>query len=251
MTTVAHPPQKGYRTIRLPLAESEYDRFLTDRSYAKDRLEELYEEYAELFPEAFPWGYAFFGYTEPSMKQHLLCRRIRLDQGRTVFTIAPAFVMPYMTGRTQDVDQALFLRRFHVPCWAIAHVFGRDAMYWYRLEQGLGRFSLVGTTVKSPEQLPKDLVADEKHSWLKGARVYIATTAAQDCILGATDAPRIQSCAAVVAIYTRAPFNQLCFSSATRSLGNCSGLLTVVPTRLKRPRPCSRRYQYIASRPNT
>ena len=79
--------------------------------------------------------------------------------------------------------------RFHVPCWAIAHVFGRDAMYWYRLEQGLGRFSLVGTTVKNPERLPKDLVADEKHSWLKGERVYIATTAAQDCILGASVAP--------------------------------------------------------------
>src|SRR6266480_2304402 len=119
MTTVAHPPKKGYRTIRLPLAESEYDRFLTDRFYAKDRLEALYGEFAELFPEAFPWGYSFFGFTEPSIKQQLLCRRIRLDQGRTVFTIAPAFVMPYMTGRTQDVDHALFLRRFHVPCWAL------------------------------------------------------------------------------------------------------------------------------------
>ena len=89
MTPGAHPPKKGYRTIRLPLAESEYDRFLTDRSYAKDRLEELYEEYAELFPDAFPWGYAFFGYTEPSIKQQRHCRRIRLDQDRTVFTIAP------------------------------------------------------------------------------------------------------------------------------------------------------------------
>ena len=59
MTTVAHPPKKGYRTIRLPLAESEYDRFLTDRSYAKDRLEELYEECAELFPDVFPSGYTF------------------------------------------------------------------------------------------------------------------------------------------------------------------------------------------------
>jgi hypothetical protein len=56
MTTVAHPPQKGYRTIRLPLAESAYGRFLTDRSYAKDRLEALYEECAALFPNAFPWG---------------------------------------------------------------------------------------------------------------------------------------------------------------------------------------------------
>src|SRR5438105_15221728 len=68
---------------------------------------------------------------------------------------------------------------------------------------------------------------------------------------GATDAPKIQSCAAVVAMYTRSPCNQLCFSSATRFLGNRSGFLTVVPTTLKRPRPCSRRYQYIASRPNT
>ena len=56
MTTVVHPPKKGYRTIRLPLAESEYDRFLTDRSYAKDRLEELYDECAALFPDPFPSG---------------------------------------------------------------------------------------------------------------------------------------------------------------------------------------------------
>ena len=186
MTTVTHPPKKGYRTIRLPLAESEYDQFLSDRAYAKARLDKLYEDFPELFPEAFPWGYALCGFTAPSIKQELSCRRMRLDQGRTVFTIAPAFVMPYMTGMTHDVDHALFFMRFHVPCWAIAHVFGRDAMYWYRLEQGLGRFSVVGTTVKSPEQFPKDLVADEKHSWLKGERVYIATTAAQDCILGAS-----------------------------------------------------------------
>ena len=186
MANVAHPPKKGYRTIRLPLAESEYDRFLRDRAYARTRLDDLYEDFPELFPEAFPWGYAFFGFTEPSIKQELSCRRIRLDQGQTVFTIAPAFVMPYMTGWTQDVDDPLFLMRFHVPCWAIAHVFGRDAMYWYRLEQSLGRFSVVGTTIKTPERLPKDLVADEKHSWLKGERVYIATTAATDCILGAS-----------------------------------------------------------------
>jgi hypothetical protein len=186
MTTVTHPPKKGYRTIRLPLAESEYDRFLSDRAYAKARLEELYEEIPEVFPAAFPWGYALYGFTEPSVKQEIRCRRIRLDQDQTVFAIAPAFVMPYMTGLTQEVEHALFLMRFHVPCWAIAHVFGREAMYWYRLERGLGRFSIVGTTVKHPEQLPKDLVADEKHSWLKGERVYIATTAAKDCILGAS-----------------------------------------------------------------
>jgi hypothetical protein len=189
MTTVTHPPKKGYRTVRLPLAESEYDRFLSDRPYAKARLDELYEDFPELFPEAFPWGYALYGFTEHSTKLDIRCRRIRLEQGQTIFTIAPAFVMPYMTGRTQEVDDALFLMRFHVPCWAIAYVFGRDAMYWYRMEQSLGRFSIVGTTVKTPDRLPKDLVADEKHSWLKGKRVYITTTAAKDCILGASVSP--------------------------------------------------------------
>jgi hypothetical protein len=186
MTTVSHPPKKGYRTIRLPLGESEYDRFLSDRTYAQARLQELYEEAPELFPEAFGWGYAFFGYTDLSCKQQVRCRRIRLEENGVVFTVAPTFVMPYMTGRTHEVETALFLMRFHVPCWAIAYAFGRDAMYWYRLQQGLGRLSLVGTTVKTAAHVPKDLVADEKHSWLQGQRVYIATTAGRDCILGAS-----------------------------------------------------------------
>ena len=73
---VTHPLKKGYRTIRLPLAESEYDRFLSDRAYVKARLDELYEDCPAVFPEAFPWGYALYGFTEPSCKQHLRCRRI-------------------------------------------------------------------------------------------------------------------------------------------------------------------------------
>ncbi len=189
MPTVSHSPKKGYRTIRLPLSESEYDRFVHDRPYAKSRLEEHHELHPELFPEAFGGGYALYGFTDPSRKQELRCRRIRLEQGGEVFTVAPAFVMPYMSGRTEEVEKALFLMRFHVPCWAIAEVFGRDPMYWYRVEQGLGRFSLVGTTIKRADRLPPDLVADEKHSWLKGQRVYIATTAGQDCILGASVSP--------------------------------------------------------------
>ena len=75
--------------------------------------------------------------------------------------------------------------RFHVPSWAVADVFGRDALYGYRLQQGLGRFSLVGTTVKVPQRLAADWVADEKHSGLVGERLYIATTAAKGGLLGA------------------------------------------------------------------
>jgi hypothetical protein len=189
MSTVTHPPAKGYRTIRLPLAEAEYERFLTDGPYAKARLQELSEASPELFPAAFSLGYAFYGFTPPSRKQQLRCRRVRVQETQAVFTLAPAFVLPYMSGRVAEVDNALFLMRFQGPYWAIAQVFGRDAMYWYRLHQGFGRFSLVGTTVKTADNLPPDLVADEKHSGLKGDRIYLATTAARDCLLGAAVAP--------------------------------------------------------------
>ena len=172
--------------MRLPLAETDYERFIHDGVYARARLDELYQQPPELFPPDWSQGYALCGFTEASKKQRLRCRRVRLGSDKTVWTVAPAFVMPYASARTEEVEKALFLMKFHVPCWALAYVFGRDAMYWYRLERGLGRFSVLGTTVKTPEALPRDLVADEKHSRLVGEKVYIATTAGGECILGAS-----------------------------------------------------------------
>ena len=64
----------------------------------------------------------------------------------------------------------------------MAHVFGRDATYWYRQEQSLGRNSIVGTTIKNPELLPEDLAADERHSRLKGEKVYVPVTVGAQCI---------------------------------------------------------------------
>jgi hypothetical protein len=34
----------------------------------------------------------------------------------------------------------------------------REAMYWYRAEQSLGKFSVVGTTVKRPSLIPVGLI---------------------------------------------------------------------------------------------
>ncbi|WP_245809404.1 hypothetical protein [Desulfamplus magnetovallimortis] len=96
-----------------------------------------------------------------------------------------------MAGMVDDVENGLFLRKFDVPFWALSHVFGKNPMYWYRLEQSLGRNNLVGTTVRNIESIPKDLGADEKHSWIKGKKTYVATTVGGNCILGtaiATDA---------------------------------------------------------------
>jgi hypothetical protein len=92
--------------------------------------------------------------------------------------------MPYMIGRTEDVEKGLYLRRYGVPYKAIAHVLGMNAMYWYSATQALGRISIVGSTVKDPDHLPLDLAADEKHSWWLGQRIYIAVTVGVGCFLG-------------------------------------------------------------------
>jgi hypothetical protein len=102
------------------------------------------------------------------------------------YTIRPSFVMPYHVAFSADAENAVFLRKFDVPFWALAHVFGKDAMYWYRIEQSLGRNSIIGTTINDPDLLPEHLAADEKHSRLKGSKVYIATTVGKNCILGAS-----------------------------------------------------------------
>jgi hypothetical protein len=57
-------------------------------------------------------------------------------------------------------------------------------MYWYRLEVGLGRNSIVGTTARQA-RLPEHLLADEHHQPRDGVKNYIATTVGAGCCLGA------------------------------------------------------------------
>jgi hypothetical protein len=85
-------------------------------------------------------------------------------------------MMPYLIARTEEVEKALFLCRWGVPFWALTYVFGHNDMFWYRAYISLGRNSLVGTTVKAPERMPGDVLADEKHTRFNGEKVYVATT---------------------------------------------------------------------------
>jgi hypothetical protein len=185
--SITEKESKGYRTIRLPFEQTEHELFLADKDVAKAQIDKLYNQYPELFPEEMTDDYVLYGFTQESSKLGLRCRRIQLkSEDKPVFTIAPSFVMPYMRGLTAEIEKALFLRRFGVPFWGLTYVFGHDDMFWYRAEVSLGNFSVVGTTVKDPEKLPQDLLADEKHTWLNGERRYIAMTVGKDCILGAS-----------------------------------------------------------------
>ncbi len=141
------------------------------------------KENPELFPAKISSGY--------KMKEIRFSKKLKIKTRRVLvagasYTIRPSFVMPYMTGFVEDVESPLFLRKFAVPFWALSHCFGKNPMFWYRLEASLGRNSLLGTTIKSAEHLPQHLSADEKHTRLLGNKTYIATTAGSDCILGAS-----------------------------------------------------------------
>lgn len=93
--------------------------------------------------------------------------------------------MPYHAALTEDVEKGLYFRQWGVPFDALAYGFGRNAMFWYRVATSLGRASIVGTTVKSPEVLPRHIVSDEKHTQLKDKKAYVAATAAHNVFLGA------------------------------------------------------------------
>ncbi len=173
------------KSICLPFAsESDYDTCMEDSDSCRAYLTQMFEHHPELFPEAMANGFFFHGYLY-SKKQHLTMRRIKLKENGEQYQIRPSFMMPYMIGRTDQVEKALFFRRWGVPFEALAYGFGRYGMYWYRAYVSLGRPSLVGTTLKDPERLPEHVLADEKHTRLRGQKVYVATTVAQECFLGA------------------------------------------------------------------
>jgi hypothetical protein len=176
---------RGYRTICLPIAESVYRQIINDPGEFRATIDECFRRAPELFPKAFAGGYQLKD-DRASAKQAVPIRRILLRDG-TAYSIRPSFLMPYMTAHVEDVEGPLFLRKFGVPFWALARVFGDDPMFWYRLECGLGRSSIVGTTVRKAE-LPAHVLADEHHQTLDGKKVYIATTVGGGCFLGAEPA---------------------------------------------------------------
>jgi hypothetical protein len=176
---------RGHRTICVPISEELYTQIVNDPQEFRRTLDECFRQHPELFPRNFAEGYQLKDYRR-SAKQEVPIRRIVLNDG-VAYSVRPSFLMPYMTARVGDIEGPLFLRKFGVPFWALARVFGGDPMSWYRLECGLGRFSVVGTTVRKVE-LPENLLADEHHQTLDGQKVYIATTVAGGCCLGAEPA---------------------------------------------------------------
>lgn len=182
---------RSNRRITLPLSMEQYQEIVGDCCAYRKWVDEMIAQHPELFPQEIVGGYRLHDERSSEKMEGVRLRRIRLNirdgAGKEqVFTIAPSGVLPYFAGLTDDVEKALFLRRFDVPFWALAYVFGRDDKYWYRQASQFGRYAIVQTVVKDPEKLPLHLLADEKITWLNGEKVVVATTVGEDCVLGAS-----------------------------------------------------------------
>ena len=183
MTVFVGRRPRGSSTICLPFDKALYEQAIDTPQEFRKALDQAFRDTPELFPQAFAEGYVLKD-ARTSKKTGPRLRRVECKATREAFTVRPSFVLPYMVALTDDVSGPLFLRSLGVPLWALARVFGRNPMYWYRLETSPGRNSIVGTTVRQAD-LPEHLLADEHHQTLQGEKVYVATTVAEGCCLGA------------------------------------------------------------------
>jgi hypothetical protein len=180
--TATTPSQCEDRTIILPIGQEEYEKIVPHPQQFRSWIDKHYRWNAELFPGTFEKGYRLHD-KKTSEKTDVMTRRIKLRNGQA-WSIRPSFVMPHMTGFTEEVAKALSLRKYGVPYEGLVYVFGKDENYWYRMEIQFGRKSIVGTTIKTCK-IPKDLLADEHHEKINGEKAYIATTVAKGVMLGA------------------------------------------------------------------
>lgn len=180
---------RGCKTICIPFeSEEHYQRCLEQNSLCRQYINDIAQQHPELFPPGFDQGFIFKG-TYHSKKQDIDLRRLKIQATGETFQLRPSFLMPYMIGRTEQIEKALYLRQWGVSFDALAYIFGKDPSFWYRAWLALGRPSIVGSTVKSADSLPEHIVADEKHTRLDAEKVYVPTTVSQGCILGASVVP--------------------------------------------------------------
>ena len=161
------------KTIVLNIVKNEYEKFLTDKVFCRNLILEHLGSYPELFPVgAAPKNLQLNGSSRVSQKSGYRLKRVII--AGVNYEIRPSWLLSYHRGESADVKWGIFLIRHGVPFWVIALIFGKYAMYWYRLFISFSQNSIVGTTVKKVP-IPVDLLVDEEHSRTKGKKSYIGT----------------------------------------------------------------------------
>ena len=112
-----HPLANKSKQICIFIEQEEYNRILSDSKAFRQYLDGMIEQHPELFPSTIQQGYTLHDILPESKKMPgIRLRRIKVNtkdsNGVDAFTIRPSFVMPYLVGYTDDIEKALFLRRW-------------------------------------------------------------------------------------------------------------------------------------------
>lgn len=126
---------RSNKTICLPFSQQDYNANVNDPINFRKCIDDRIKLFPELFPSEITNGYQMKD-IYLSKKRSIMIRRIQIDD--TAYTIRPSYLMPYLTGIVDEIDKALFMRKFNVPFWGLSYAFGKDPMYWYAFTSKYG-----------------------------------------------------------------------------------------------------------------
>lgn len=99
-------PSRGPKTICIPCSQEQYEQIVDDPVRFREFLDRQIEAAPELFPPGIRRGYRMKDlYT--SRKTGWRLRRIDTRDDES-YLVRPSFLMPYLSGRTEDVQAPLF-----------------------------------------------------------------------------------------------------------------------------------------------
>jgi hypothetical protein len=99
-------PVRGQKTICIPCSRQQYEQAVDDPEEFRRLLDRQIEATPELFPPEIHRGYRMKDLYR-SRKTGCKLRRIELRNSRC-YLVRPCFLMPYLSGRTEDVQAPLF-----------------------------------------------------------------------------------------------------------------------------------------------
>ncbi len=100
------PPVRGQKTLWIPCSQQQYEPIAGDPERFRESLDQQIEAHPELFPAEIRRGYRMKD-TYTSRKTGWRLRRIDLRNSQSSL-VRPSFLMPSLTGRTEDVQAPLF-----------------------------------------------------------------------------------------------------------------------------------------------
>jgi hypothetical protein len=98
-------PVRGHKTICIPCSQREYERVVDDPEEFRRHLDQPIEATPDLFPPEVHRGYRIKDLYR-SRKTGCKLRRIQLRDLRC-YLVRPSFLMPYLSGHTEDVQAPL------------------------------------------------------------------------------------------------------------------------------------------------